>query len=222
MPHISEIRQSRFLSKADLINGPIVVTINEVHEEEIEFDGKVEPKFVMTFLEDAKPWILNPGNAQDISLWLGSEQTEDWHNRQIVIFHDPSVKMGGRLVGGIRTQAYNQNQALPQQPQYRAPVQQHRAPAPQHRPASPGAPRPAASLPRPAMPQHSNQAEYEAARAATRQQPPPQRAYQQPQPRVTQAYIPPAHQEHDAFDPNDGSQQEAPNFDQVGDDGAPR
>lgn len=218
MPHISQIRKSNYLSKGDLANGPIVVTIDQVFEDMVEFDGKSEPKFIMSFFEEVKPLILNAGNAQDVALWLGSEQTEDWHGRQIVIYHDPSVKMGGKLVGGIRTQAYNPNQAIPPQPHtHRQVVQQMRQPA---------GTRPGAQVQRPQMQPHSNQAEYDASRAASRTQHQPRTPApgHQVQPRPQQVYQQP-HQNHgshhDAFDPNDGGGDQVP-FDQVGNDGAPQ
>jgi hypothetical protein len=36
---------------------------------------------------------------------MGSDNTDDWIGKQIVLFVDPSVSFAGKIVGGIRLRA---------------------------------------------------------------------------------------------------------------------
>ncbi len=49
--------------------------------------------------------VLNNTNAQIIAMILKSEETDDWIGKQIVLYDDPNVSFGGKLVGGIRVRA---------------------------------------------------------------------------------------------------------------------
>ncbi len=64
-----------------------------------------EMKWALTFKDCAKPMILNTTNSQIIAQILKSEETDDWIGKQIVLFDDPNVSFGGKLVGGIRVRA---------------------------------------------------------------------------------------------------------------------
>jgi len=103
--HISELKESKFLKKEDCGNG-ILVTVESVHQENIAKEGAPEEmKWVVTFLETEKPMVLNSTNGQIIAKITGSEESDDWTGASLVLFHDPNVSFGGKLVGGIRVRA---------------------------------------------------------------------------------------------------------------------
>ncbi len=103
--NISKIKQSKFLARAD-VSRPILVTIKSIHEENVAKEGEpVEMKYALTFSNCEKPLILNTTNAQVIAQILASEETDTWTGKQIVLYDDPNVSFGGRLVGGIRVRA---------------------------------------------------------------------------------------------------------------------
>lgn len=111
--HINQIKQSKFLTRAD-VNPAILVTIRNIHEENVAKEGEpADPKFALSFDQDIKPMILNSTNAQIIAQILKSEETDDWIGKQIVLYDDPNVSFGGKLVGGIRVRAPRTRAASP-------------------------------------------------------------------------------------------------------------
>lgn len=62
-------------------------------------------RWALHFRELDKPMILNSTNGQIIAKITGSEESDDWDGKQIVLYHDPNVSFGGKLVGGIRVRA---------------------------------------------------------------------------------------------------------------------
>ena len=52
--------------------------------------------------EFEKPFILNSTNGQLIAKALNSDTSDNWTGKQIILWHDPNVSFGGKLVGGIR------------------------------------------------------------------------------------------------------------------------
>ena len=126
--HINELGNSTFLKKEDCAK-PILVTISKVTRETVEKGGYGKPKkdgYVLHFVEDVKPMVLNKTNGRLIAQITGSETDDGWIGKKIVLYHEPNVEFGGQLVGGIRVRAPRN-----QPPQNtRAPVQQPRAVAP--------------------------------------------------------------------------------------------
>ncbi len=106
MPHINDMRQSNYMNKADVGSGKLV-TISHLEQKNIAQEGEPkELKWIMYFDEsDAKPFILNPVNQTLTAAATGSEISEEWTGKQIVLFIDPSVIMHGKVVGGIRVRA---------------------------------------------------------------------------------------------------------------------
>lgn len=105
MPNISSLKESRFLKKEDCGAG-ILVTVAGCHEENMALEGQPEQKeWCLTFTEPVKPLVLKSTNAQIIASFLGSDETDNWMGRKIVLYHDPSVSMRGKVVGGIRARA---------------------------------------------------------------------------------------------------------------------
>ena len=46
--------------------------------------------------------MLNSTNAQLCSAILGSDDTDDWKGKRVVLYVDPTVMYAGQVVGGIR------------------------------------------------------------------------------------------------------------------------
>lgn len=105
MPNISALRESKFLTRADCGAG-ILVTIHGCTEVNVAMEAQApEMQWALNFKETPKPMILKSTNGQTIARILGSENTDDWLGKQIVLFDDPSVAFAGRQVGGIRVRA---------------------------------------------------------------------------------------------------------------------
>jgi hypothetical protein len=103
--HISQLKQSKFLTRADVGRG-VLATIREVIQENVAKEGAPEEmKYCLVFEELDKPMVLNSTNGQIIAVVTGSEDTDNWAGKKIVLYDDPNVSFGGKLVGGIRCRA---------------------------------------------------------------------------------------------------------------------
>lgn len=140
--HISALKQSKFLTRVEVGRG-MLVTIREVFQENVAKEGAPEElRWCMSFDEAEKPMVLNSTNGQIIAGILKNEDTDHWVGHKIVLYDDPNVSFGGKLVGGIRVRA----------PRNQAPAA---SPAPAHgmlgkprtSPAPAAQPKPAEELP---------------------------------------------------------------------------
>lgn len=104
-PNVNDLKRSKFLGQKD-VDPPVLVTITKYEEINIARDGaEPDERWVLIFKELEKPLILNTTNGQIIAAITGSGEFTDWIGRQIVLYLDPNVSFGGKLVGGIRCRA---------------------------------------------------------------------------------------------------------------------
>ena len=105
MPRTSEMRESKFLKQSDVGDG-VLLTINGCAQHNVAMQGAdPEMKWCLSFDEADKPLVLNSINAQLCEKAFGSDDTDDWMGKQIVLYTDPNVSFGGKVVGGIRVRA---------------------------------------------------------------------------------------------------------------------
>ena len=103
--HISQLKQSKYLTRGDVGSG-VLVTIKDIFQENVAKEGAPEEmKWCMSFNECEKPMVLNSTNGQIIATITKSEDTDSWPGHKIVLYDDPNVSFGGKLVGGIRVRA---------------------------------------------------------------------------------------------------------------------
>lgn len=122
MPKVAQMKNSKFLKKEDVGEDGTVVTIVNVHEVNVAMDGKDEEmKWCMTFREFDKPMVLNSTNAQLCEKFLGSDDTDDWTGKQVILFDDPTVSFGDKLVGGIRVRRLPSGKGPKPSPQQQPP-----------------------------------------------------------------------------------------------------
>ncbi len=128
--HTSELSNSRYLSKKDLIR-PVLVTIDRVDHENIALEGEEDKlRYICYFRETVadgkkKGLVLGPTVGNLIAQITGSEDSDGWTGKKIVLYVDPTVSMMGKVVGGIRVRAPR----IPAPAKAAAPVQRQ-APAP--------------------------------------------------------------------------------------------
>lgn len=102
MPKTSEMRESKFIKQDDIGRG-LLLTIQGCKKYNVAAEGAdPEFKWCLTFAEIAKPLVLNATNIQLIENITGSDDTDNWIGKQIVLYVDPTVTFGGKLVGGVR------------------------------------------------------------------------------------------------------------------------
>lgn len=113
--HISGLKNSKFISRADVAK-PILVTIKDVYQDNVaREDSEPDMKWCLSFSDYAKPMVLNNTNAQIIAAVLKDEETDNWKGHKIVVYDDPNVSFGGKLTGGVRVRA-PKNQPAPAKP----------------------------------------------------------------------------------------------------------
>lgn len=117
MPNVNEMVPSKFLKKEDFPE-PVTLTIKDVYKENVGLDNKPEYKWVMRFREVGKPLVLNKTNIKRAAKACGSDDSDDWIGKKIVVYNDEEVEFGGEQTGGIRLRAVprpqNRERALPQ------------------------------------------------------------------------------------------------------------
>ena len=105
MPNINQMMPSKYLKKED-VPQPALVTVRSFSQDNVAQQGQPEEKkWIMHFNEFENGLVMNSTNLQLTAMAMGSEETEDWIGKQIVLFSDPNVSFGGKLVGGLRIRA---------------------------------------------------------------------------------------------------------------------
>ena len=102
---INEMKSSRYLKKETAGDG-LLVTMDRIEQENVALDGEdAEMKYVLYFKDDVSPMVLNWTNIETIADIVGSNDTDDWADKKIVVYNDPSVRFAGKKTGGIRVRS---------------------------------------------------------------------------------------------------------------------
>lgn len=105
MPNINSMKSSKFLKRDDVGRGTLA-TISTVREENVAKEGAPEElKWCAHFDELEKPMVLNWTNLQLIARIAGDDDSDNWKGVKIVLYDDPNVSFGTKIVGGIRVRA---------------------------------------------------------------------------------------------------------------------
>jgi hypothetical protein len=117
---------SKFLKKEDVGEDGVILTISHFTTQSVKGDdGQEENKVVLNFVEEVKPMILNKTNSQLLALATGVRTAGEARGKKIIVYCDPSVSFGGRVIGGIRLKKVPGPARAPAAPAARKP-----APAP--------------------------------------------------------------------------------------------
>jgi len=108
MASVNDLRSSKFLTKEDCGNG-ILVTIKSVEKDNVAMDGDdPQYKYTLHFAQQGlKPMVLNMTNGQIIAQITGHAEDieQHWLGWNLVLYHEPNISFGGKLVGGIRVRS---------------------------------------------------------------------------------------------------------------------
>jgi len=116
--NVNDLKESRFLTQRE-VDPPVLVTITGYEHVNVSKEGAdPEYRWTLTFLELDKPMTLNSTNGQIIASIIGSEEADDWVGHKIVLYRDPNVSFGGKLVGGIRCRAARNQPATKPKPAF--------------------------------------------------------------------------------------------------------
>lgn len=93
---------SKYLKQEDC-REPLTLMIKSVNLENVARDGTAaEEKYVIRFQETSKGMVLNSVNFQRLVKATGSNDSDAWIGRQIIVYTDEEVSFGGKQVGGLR------------------------------------------------------------------------------------------------------------------------
>jgi hypothetical protein len=122
MPKTSEMRESKFLKQSDIGQGALM-TVRGCEPHNVAREGaEPENKWCLEFEESDKPLVLNSINIQLCERIFGSDDTDHWVGKRIVLYVDPTVSYGGKVTGGIRVRAPKQQNQTPAKPAAKAPL----------------------------------------------------------------------------------------------------
>jgi hypothetical protein len=114
MPKTKDMLPSNYLKQADF-DQDYIVTVRRIEHKNIAMEGKpTDMKWLAHFNEFDKPMVLNSTNIQLMEKACGSDDTDDWVGKEIIVYTDPNVSFGGELVGGLRIK--KAQQAAPAKP----------------------------------------------------------------------------------------------------------
>lgn len=99
MPKVSEMIVSKFLRKEDF-DEDRVMTIKGVKLEQMPGESG-DTKWVLYFKEDHKGMALNMTTIRVLEQAFGDD-SDHWVGNRVMVYVDPNVSFGGRVVGGLR------------------------------------------------------------------------------------------------------------------------
>ena len=106
--HYRKVFKSDHLGVADLedlieAGTPLTFTIAHVKQEYgVMVAGRTGNYNIAYFIEKMKPLVLNATNSKVLKGMTGSAFVEDWVDVFVLLYIDPSAKLKGEVVGGVR------------------------------------------------------------------------------------------------------------------------
>jgi hypothetical protein len=85
-----------------------VVTVEQ--QSVLNPDGTTDDKWVL-MLSDLKPMIMNATNIRIAVAAFGTAETDEWIGKRIIVYDDPQIEFGGKVVGGVRLRAMPKKRA---------------------------------------------------------------------------------------------------------------
>ena len=108
---LKEMLESKYLQQDD-VDGEVTVTIRELKKVNVAKDDETpEYKWTVKFQEFAKPMVANATNVKRMFKALGDD-SEEWLGKKIILYVDPDVEFGGKIVGGLRVRALRRTGTL--------------------------------------------------------------------------------------------------------------
>lgn len=102
MPKTHEMKESNFLKKEDVGRGFLATITGCIRKNVAKEGAEPDHKWCLTFAELEKPLVMNATNIQLAEQITGSDDTDHWVGHKVVLYVDPNVSYGGKLIGGIR------------------------------------------------------------------------------------------------------------------------
>lgn len=102
MPRVNDMIDSKYLKQSD-VPDPVIVTITKIGRVNLAKDGEApDEKWAIRFREFTKPMLLNSTNIKLLEKACGSDDTDNWMGKEVIVYTDENVSFGGQIVGGLR------------------------------------------------------------------------------------------------------------------------
>jgi hypothetical protein len=102
MPKVSDMIISKFLRKEDIdVGDEADLTIRGVSLETLEGSGTGEQRWAIHFAETTKMLVANVTTIRVLEAAFGGD-TDQWIGKRVILYIDPNVSFGGKVVGGLR------------------------------------------------------------------------------------------------------------------------
>ena len=103
--NINSLSKSKYLKTTD-VPEPVLVTIKDIDVVNVARENeRKDERPVVFFRELEKGMVFNQTNLKRAAKAFGSEETDDWIGKKIVVYTDEDVEFGGEIVGGLRVRA---------------------------------------------------------------------------------------------------------------------
>ena len=108
MPKISDMLPSSYLKQTDFDETGYIVTVKSIEQKNVaREDEPPENKWIVYFNEYEKAMVLNTTNINGLAKACGSEDTDDWPGKAVIVYVDPTVGYGGKITGGLRVRRHS-------------------------------------------------------------------------------------------------------------------
>lgn len=106
MPKVSDMITSKYLRKEDF-EDEAICTIKGVRLEDLGKDEAKEERWILYFREQSKGMVLNVTTIRVLEQALGGD-TDQWIGNKVIVYVDPNVSFGGKVVGGLRLRIHKE------------------------------------------------------------------------------------------------------------------
>lgn len=100
MALVKDMIQSKFLRKEDFDEDQ-VCTIKDCKLENVGKEEDQEQRWVLYFREREKGMVLNITTIRVLEQAYGGD-SDHWTGNKVMVYVDPNVSFGGKIVGGLR------------------------------------------------------------------------------------------------------------------------
>ena len=105
MAKVGEMIESKYLKQSDVEDEALVTIVKVGRANIAKENDEPEYKWLIRFKEFPKPMVLNATNIKRLARACGSEETDEWTDRQVILYVDHDVEFAGNVVGGLRVRA---------------------------------------------------------------------------------------------------------------------
>jgi hypothetical protein len=102
---LDDMLESKYLKQSDVQDETIVTCVGVKRANMAKEDEEPEYRWIVKWQEFAKPMVINATNIKRLFKYLGDD-TDQWKGGNVILYVDPDIEFGGKVVGGLRVKEY--------------------------------------------------------------------------------------------------------------------